>query len=80
MVSTFSTDSPNSEETFTYELVEEAERPFIISGNKLIVVRKEGLDFQFSRSDDFVISVTVISRGSFGSLFTESFYITIVGE
>lgn len=80
VVSTFSTDSPNPEETFTYELVEEAERPFIISGNKLIVVRKEGLDFQFSRSDDFVISVTVISRGSFGSLFTESFYITVVDD
>ena len=81
VVGTLITISQNPGETFSYELVDAAEHPFRIDGNKLVVAGiREGLDFQVSSSNEVLIPVTIISRDSSSNTLTESFYVTVVGE
>lgn len=82
VVGVLSTISPNPGETFTYQLLEEAEQPFGIHGNKVVVMRKKGQEFQFPFSDETFIgvSITIISIGSLGNVSKEMFVITIVGK
>ena len=80
VVSSLTTVTQNPGETFTYELIEEAQLPFRIQGNKLLVANKEGLDFQVSDSAEPLIAISVISRGSLSNPLTESFFIRIVGK
>ena len=80
VVGVLSTISPNPGETFAYQLLEEAESPFGINGNKVVVVRRKGKEIRVPRSDEKVVSITITSRGSQGSFFTAMFYIKIVGK
>lgn len=80
VVGTLTTVTQNSEETFSYTLVDEAGIPFQIVGNKLVVLGKNGLDVRVSGGVEALIPITITSKGSLSSSFTESFYVTIVGE
>lgn len=80
VVGILSTISPNPGETFVYQLLEEAERPFGISGDKVVVVGRKGPGFNVPRSDERVVSLTIKSIGNRNSIFTQTFYITIVGK
>ena len=81
VVGMLTTVSKNLGETFSYELVDAAEHPFRIDGDKLVVAGiREGLDFQVSSSQEVLIPVTIISRGSLSTTFTDAFYVTVVGE
>ena len=81
VVGTLMTISQNPGEIFSYELVDAAEQPFRIDGDKLVVAGiREGLDFQVSSSQEVLIPVTIISRDSSSNTFTETFYVTVVGK
>ncbi|XP_067050674.1 protocadherin Fat 4-like isoform X4 [Acropora muricata] len=82
VVGVLSTISPNPGETFSYQLLEEAEQPFGIHGNKVVVMRKKGQEFQVPFSDETFIgvSITIISIGSLGNVAKEMFVITIVDD
>lgn len=80
VVGTLTTVTQNPEETFSYTLVDEAGIPFQIVGNKLVVLGKNGLDVRVSGGVEALIPITITSKGSLSSSFTESFYVTIVGE
>ena len=80
MVGVLSTITENVGETFSYELREEAQLPFRVVENKLVVAKKDGLDFQVSSSEEALIAISIISRGSMSNPITESFYVRIVGK
>ena len=82
VVGVLSTISSNPEETFAYQLLEEAEQPFGIIGNKVVVVRRKGQEFQVPSPDElyFRILITIISSGSLGSSFEAMFLITIMSK
>ena len=63
-----------------YELVDEAQLPLSIRGNRLFVAKKDGLDFQVSSSEQALIPISIISKGSMSVAVTESFYVRIVGK
>ena len=80
VIGILSTASQNSGETFLYELVDEAQLPFRVTGNKLLVAKKDGLDFQVSSSEEALIPVSIISKDSVSGIVRESFYVRVVGE
>lgn len=80
VIGILSTVSQNPGETFLYELVDEAQLPFRVTGNKLLVAKKDGLDFQVSSSEEALIPVSIISKGSVSGIVSESFYVRVVGE
>ena len=80
VVGVLSTITQNPGETFSYELIDEAQLPFLVEGNKLLVAKKDGLDFQVSSSEEALIPISIVSRGSMSNPFTQSFYVKIVGK
>lgn len=82
VVGVLSTISSNPEETFAYQLLEEAEQPFGINGNKVVVGRRKGQEFQVPSSDEiyFSVLITIISSGSLGSSFEAMFLIIIMSK
>ena len=67
-------------ETFLYELEDEAQLPFRVTGNTLRVAKKDGLYFQVSRSEEALLPISIISKGSVSGIVRESFYVRVVGE
>ncbi|KAL9969518.1 hypothetical protein ACROYT_G021740 [Oculina patagonica] len=80
VIGTLTTVTQNPGETFLYELVDQAQMPFSITGNKLVVTKKEGLDFQVSSSEESLIPISIISKGSVSGVIRESFYVRIVDD
>ena len=80
VVGSLTTVTKNAGETFIYQLLEERSLPFRIQGNKLLVARKEGLEFQVSSSGEPLIAVSIISRGNMSNPLRETFFIRIVGK
>ena len=80
VIGILSTVSQNPGETFLYELVDEAQLPLRLAGNKLLVAKKDGLDFQVSRSEEALLPISIISKGSVSGIVRESFFVRILGE
>ena len=80
VVGSLTTVTKNPGETFTYQLLEERSLPFRIQGNKLLVARKDGLEFQVSSSGEPLIAVSIISKGNMSNPLRETFFIRIVGK
>lgn len=80
VVGSLTTVTKNPGETFTYQLLQEGSLPFRIQGNKLLVARKDGLEFEVSSSREPLIAVSIISRGNMSNPLTETFFIRIVGK
>ena len=80
VIGVLSTVSQNPGETFLYELVNEAQLPFRVTGNTLLVAKKDGLDFQVTSSEEALLPITIISKGSVSGIVRESFYVRVVGE
>ena len=80
VIGILSTVSQNPGETFSYELVDEAQLPFRVTANKLLVAKKEGLDFQVSSSEETLLPISITSKGSVSGIVKESFYVRVVGE
>ena len=66
-------------ETFTYELEDVESLPFDIDRNKLLVAGKDIKDFRVSGSEEFIIPVTITSRGNISQPTRRSFYVRIIG-
>ena len=80
VIGILSTVSQNPGETFLYELVDEAQLPFKVTGNTLLAAKKDGLDFQVSRPEEALLPISIISKGSVSGIVRESFYVRVVGE
>jgi len=80
VIGILSTVSQNPGETFLYELVDEALLPFRVTGNKLLVAKKDGLDFQVSSSVETLLPISIISKGSVSGIVREAFYVRVVGK
>ena len=80
VIGILSTVSQNPGETFLYELVNEAQLPFRVTGNTLLVAKKDGLDFQVTSSEEALLPISIISKGSVSGIVRESFYVRVVGE
>jgi len=80
VIGILSTVSQNPGETFLYELVDEAQLPLRLTGNKLLVAKKDGLDFEVSHSEEALLPISIISKGSVSGIVRESFYVRILGE
>ena len=80
VIGVLSTVSQNPGETFLYELVNEAQLPFRVTGNTLLVAKKDGLDFQVTSSEEALLPITITSKGSVSGIVRESFYVRVVGE
>ena len=80
VIGTLTTVTQNPGETFLYELVDEAQLPFSIRGNQLFVAKKDGLDFQVSSSEEALIRISIISKGSVSGIIKRSFYVRVVGK
>ena len=79
-IGVLTTVTQNPGETFTYKLVDQAQLPFSVTGNKLVVANKKGLDFQVSSSEEALIPISIISTGSVSGVIRQSFYVKIVGK
>ncbi|KAJ7382694.1 hypothetical protein OS493_033486 [Desmophyllum pertusum] len=78
VVGVLTTVTQNSDETFTYKLVDEAQLPFSVDGNKLVVAKKDGLDFQVSSSEEALIPISIISKGNMSEPIREAFYVRAI--
>ena len=80
LVGTLTTMTKNPAETFVYELVDEAQLPFSIIGDRLVVAKKDGLDFYVSSAEEALIPIAIISKGNMSAPVRKSFYVRIIGE
>ncbi|KAJ7391373.1 hypothetical protein OS493_018416 [Desmophyllum pertusum] len=78
VVGVLTTVTQNSGETYTYKLIDEAQLPFSVVGNKLVVAKKDGLDFQVSSSEEALIPISIISKGNMSEPIRESFYVRVI--
>lgn len=80
LVGTLTTMTKNPGETFVYELIDEAQLPFRIIGDRLVVAKKDGLDFYVSSAEEALIPIAIISKGNMSAPVRKSFYVRIIGE
>ena len=78
LVGELTTITQYPQETFTYELDHEDKIPFIIAGNKLVVVWKDIKDFWISSSEEALIPITITSKGTISKSYTRFFYMRII--
>ena len=69
LVGTLTTMTKNPGETFVYELVD-----------RLVVAKKDGLDFYVSSAEEALIPIAIISKGNMSAPVRKSFYVRIIGE